>query len=94
MGPPALHCLLDRTNGTVKIGPVAGTPEIVKKTLPVVAPEGTDNVMLWLFVFQEFIVAEIGPVFPLNVTAFDAADDPKFVLLIVTEVSEGPCVAE
>ena len=50
--------------------------------------------MLWLFVFQEFIVAEIGPVFPLNVTAFDAADDPKFVLLIVTEVSEGPCVAE
>ena len=76
--------------GTVKIGPVAGTPEIVTITLPVVAPEGTDTVMLWPFVFQEFIVAEIGPVFPLNVTAFDAADDPKFVPLIVTEAGGPP----
>jgi hypothetical protein len=79
---PELDCT--GTVVTVKATPLLATPPTVTTTFPVVAPAGTDVTML--VVLQLVGVAAV----PLNVTALDPCDDPKFDPVIVTELPTGP----
>jgi len=69
---------------TLKATPLLATPPTVTTTLPVVAPEGTDTVMLP--VLHELGVASV----PLNVTVLVSWIAAKFAPVIVTGVPTNP----
>jgi hypothetical protein len=69
---------------TVKLTPLDSTPDTVTTTFPVVAPLGTD--VLMLVAVHPVTVAAV----PLNVTVLPPCVDPKFVPVIVTGVPTGP----
>jgi len=75
---------------TVKLAPALGTPETVTTTFPVVAPLGTETVML--VALQQVLHGDAAV--PLNFTVLLPCDDPKFVPVIVTESPIIPEVGE
>lgn len=73
---------------TVKLAPLLGTPSRVTTTFPLVAPMGTEAVML--VELQPEVVAPT----PLKVTALPPCDAPKPAPVIVTDVVTGPDVGD
>jgi len=71
---------------TVKLTPLLATPPTVTTTLPVVAPAGTDTMMLGAL--QLVAVAAI----PLNLTVLVPCVAPKFAPAIATDVPANPDV--
>jgi hypothetical protein len=62
---------------TVKVKPLLGTPPTVTTTGPVVAPAGTEVIMLVALQF------EIAAIVPLNITVLEPTEAPKFVPVMV-----------
>jgi hypothetical protein len=69
---------------TVKLTPLEARADTVTATFPVVAPAGTD--VLILVAVQLVTVAAV----PLNATVLPPCEDPKFVPVIVTGVPTAP----
>jgi hypothetical protein len=70
---------------TVKADPLLAVPNTVTTTLPVLAPAGTDTVML---VGLQALAA--AAVIPLNVTVLVPCVAPKLVPVMVMDVPAGP----
>jgi hypothetical protein len=70
---------------TVKADPLLAVPNTVTTTLPVVAPAGTDSVML---VALQALAAAAA--IPLNVTVLVPWVAPKLVPVMVIDVPAGP----
>jgi hypothetical protein len=71
---------------TVKVTPLLGTPLTVTTTGPVVAPAGTEAMMLVALQFDTAAAV------PLNVTVLDPITGPKFVPVIVIAAPTTPVV--
>jgi len=70
---------------TVKADPLLAVPNTVTTTLPVVAPAGTDTVML--VALQALAAAAV---VPLNLTVLGPWVAPKLVPVMVIDVPAGP----
>jgi hypothetical protein len=75
---------------TVKLFPLLATPDTVTTTLPVVAPLGTETVML---VALQHVPQGVAVV-PLNFTVLDPWLAPKFVPVIVIDAPTAPVVGD
>jgi hypothetical protein len=71
---------------TVKVEPLLGTPPTVTTTGPVVAPAGTEVIMLVALQFK------IAAIVPLNITVLEPTEAPKFVPVMVICAPTAPVV--
>src|SRR5579859_4388966 len=69
---------------TVKVTPLLATPPTVTTTGPVVAPAGTETMIVVPLQFCGVAIV------PLNVTVLDPCEVPKFVPVIVTMTLTAP----
>jgi len=82
--PESVQFVVQLAN-TVKADPLLAVPNTVTTTLPVVAPAGTDTVML--VALQALAAAAV---IPLNVTVLVPWVAPKLVPVMVIDVPAGP----